>query len=63
MGYLKSALLEKEEEVDELTERLEGQRQAAREDRDAQELLHKRLVQELQHRLAGLAAENETLCE
>uniref|UniRef100_H2UT99 Cilia- and flagella-associated protein 157 n=1 Tax=Takifugu rubripes TaxID=31033 RepID=H2UT99_TAKRU len=59
--YLKSALLEKEEEVDELTERLERQRQAAQEDRDAQEMLHNRLMQELQHQVTELTTENETL--
>lgn len=63
VDYLKSALLEKEEEVDELAERLERQRQAAQEDRDAQELLHNRLMRELQHQVTELTTENETLGE
>lgn len=63
VDYLKSALLEKEEEVDELTERLERQRQAAQEDRDAQELLHNQLMQELQHQVTELTTENETFGE
>lgn len=59
--YLKCALLEKEEEVEELTEHLESQRQAAHKDRDAQQLLHKHLMQELQYRVNAFATENETL--
>lgn len=59
--YLKGALLEKEEEVDELTERLESQRQAADEDRDARQLLNNGLIQELQNRVDELATENGTL--
>lgn len=61
--YLKRALLEKEEEVDELTERLERQRQAADEDRGAQQLLHDGRVQELQSRVHQLTTENQTLGE
>lgn len=61
--YLKRALLEKEEEVDELTEQQERQRQAAEEDREARQLLHDGLIQELQNRLHELATENGTLGE
>lgn len=61
--YLKRALLEKEEEVDELTERLESQQEAADEDRDARQLLHNGLMQELQNRVHELATENGTLGE
>lgn len=61
--YLKRALLEKEEEVDELTERLESQQEAADEDRDARQLLHNGLMQELQNRVNELATENGTLGE
>lgn len=61
--YLKRALLEKEEEVDELTERLQSQRQAADEDRDARQLLHDGLIQQLQNRVNELATENGTLGE
>lgn len=61
--YLKRSLLEKEEEVDELTERLESQRQAADEDREARQLLHSGLIQELQNRFNELATENGTLGE
>lgn len=61
--YLKRALLEKEEEVDELTERLEGHQRAAIEDRDAQQLLHNGQMQELQNHLNKLTTENEKLGE
>lgn len=63
VDYLKCALLEKEEEVDELTEQLERQRHAAEEDRNARQLLHNGLIQELQNRLHELATENGTLGE
>lgn len=59
--YLKRALLEKEDEVDELTKRLESQRQAADEDRDARELLHNGLIRGLQNRVIELVKENGTL--
>lgn len=61
--YLKRALLEKEEEADELRESLEGQRQAADEDRDARQLLHNQLTQQLQNRVNELVRENGTLGE
>lgn len=59
--YLKRTLLEKEEEVDELTERLESQQQAADADRDARQLLHNGLIQELQNQVTELTTENGTL--
>lgn len=49
--------------MDELTEQLERQRQAAEEDGDARQLLHNGLIQELQNRLHELATENGTLGE
>lgn len=61
--YLKHCLLEKEDEVDELTERLERQRQAADKDRDALQLQHSQLRQELQDQIEELTAENKTLGE
>lgn len=61
--YLKRSLLEREDEVDELTERLESQRQAADGDREARQLLHNGLIQELQNRVNELTTENGTLGE
>ncbi|XP_070759876.1 cilia- and flagella-associated protein 157-like [Enoplosus armatus] len=59
--YLTRSVLEKEDKVDELTERLESQRQAADKDRDALQLQHRQLRQELQDRIKELTAENTTL--
>ncbi|XP_062273909.1 cilia- and flagella-associated protein 157 [Scomber scombrus] len=59
--YLKRALLEKEDEVDELSERMQSQRQAAEKDRDALQLQHSQLRQELQDHNDKLAAVNVTL--
>uniref|UniRef100_A0A3Q3X8Z4 Cilia- and flagella-associated protein 157 n=1 Tax=Mola mola TaxID=94237 RepID=A0A3Q3X8Z4_MOLML len=61
--YLKRSLLVKEDEVDELTERLEGQQLAANKDREALQLQHSQQRQELQDRIEELTAENETLGE
>lgn len=49
--------------MDELTERLESQRQAAEKDRDVLQLQHSQLRQELQDRIEDLTAENTTLGE
>ncbi|KAK2838070.1 hypothetical protein Q5P01_015282 [Channa striata] len=59
--FLKRSLLEKEDEVDELTERLDGQRQAAEKERDALQLQHQQLRQELLQRIEELTKENLTL--
>ncbi|XP_032370898.1 cilia- and flagella-associated protein 157 [Etheostoma spectabile] len=59
--YLKRSLIKKEDEVDELTELLESQRQAADNDRDSLQLQHSLLRQELQDRIEELNAENTTL--
>lgn len=61
--FLKRSLLEKEDEVDELTERLERQRQAAEKERDAMQLQQNQLRQELQGRTEELTVENITLGE
>jgi len=61
--YLKHALFEKEKQVDELSERLDSQRQAALQDRDALLLQHSQLTKELQDRTDELAEKNTTLCE
>lgn len=47
--------------MDELTELLESQRQAADNDRDSLQLQHSLLRQELQDRIEELNAENTTL--
>ncbi|XP_029366201.1 cilia- and flagella-associated protein 157-like [Echeneis naucrates] len=59
--YLKRSLLEKEDEVEELSEHLENQRQAADKDRDALQLQHNQLKQELQDQIEELSKENATL--
>ncbi|XP_069379055.1 cilia- and flagella-associated protein 157 isoform X2 [Paralichthys olivaceus] len=59
--YLKHSLLEKEDEVDELSARLESQRQAAEKDRDALQLQHAQMSQELQERIEELSGENRML--
>ncbi|XP_071340021.1 cilia- and flagella-associated protein 157-like [Trachinotus anak] len=59
--YLKRSLLEKEDEVEELSESLGSQRKAADKDRDALQLQHSQLRQELQDRIEELTKENETL--
>ncbi|XP_072243448.1 cilia- and flagella-associated protein 157-like [Leuresthes tenuis] len=61
--YLKHALFEKEKQVDELSERLDSQRQAALQDRDALLLQHSQLTKELQDRTDELAEKNTTLVE
>lgn len=61
--YVKRALLEKEDQVDELSERLESQWQAAEKDRDTLQLQHGQQRQELQDRNDELTAENMTLGE
>lgn len=61
--FLKRSVLEKEDEVDALTERLESQRQAAEKERDAVQLQQNRLRQELQGRIEELTKENATLGE
>lgn len=63
VDYLKRSLLEKEEEVDELTEHLESQRQAAIEERDALQLRHSQLRQDLHDQIQELTTKNETLGE
>lgn len=47
--------------MDELTEQLESQRQAADKDREALQLQHAQLRQELQDQIEELNAENTTL--
>uniref|UniRef100_A0A671WKW2 Cilia- and flagella-associated protein 157 n=1 Tax=Sparus aurata TaxID=8175 RepID=A0A671WKW2_SPAAU len=59
--YLKHSLLGKEEEVDELTERLERQQQAASNERDALQQQHSQLKEELLNRIEELTTENEGL--
>ncbi|CAJ1069424.1 cilia- and flagella-associated protein 157 [Xyrichtys novacula] len=61
IDYLKRSLLEKEEEVEELTERLASQQQAADQDRDAEQLQYSQLREELQDRIKELTAENKKL--
>ncbi|KAI3371951.1 hypothetical protein L3Q82_006825 [Scortum barcoo] len=61
--YLKRSLLEKEDEVDELTEHLESQRQAADKDKDALQLQHSQLRQELRDQIEELTTENTKLGE
>lgn len=63
VDYLKRSLLEKEEELDELTECLESQRQAAIEERDALQLQHSQLRQDLHDQIKELTTKNETLGE
>ena len=61
--FLKHSLLGKEEEVDELTERLESQQQAASNEREALQLQHSQLKEELLNRIEELTTENEALGE
>lgn len=49
--------------MDELKERLESQQKAADKDKDALQLQHSQLRQELQDRIDGVTAENMTLGE
>ncbi|XP_029016774.1 cilia- and flagella-associated protein 157 [Betta splendens] len=59
--FLKRSLLEKEDEVDVLTERLERQRQDADRDRDAVRLQQSQLMQKLQGQIEELTGERDTL--
>ncbi|KAM7415659.1 hypothetical protein PAMA_017947 [Pampus argenteus] len=59
--YLKRSLLDKEEEVEELSERLESQGEAADKDRDALQLQHSQQRQQLQEQNDELTEENMTL--
>ncbi|XP_034064705.1 cilia- and flagella-associated protein 157 [Gymnodraco acuticeps] len=59
--YLKRSLLEKEAEVDELTERLEGQQRAAQQHGDSQQLTLTELRRELQGRVTDASSENKSL--
>ncbi|XP_029999158.1 cilia- and flagella-associated protein 157-like [Sphaeramia orbicularis] len=61
--YLKCSLLEKEEEVNMLHERLENERQTAQKEQDTLQQQHRLLIQELHHRNDELAAENMTLVQ
>ncbi|KAL3054483.1 hypothetical protein OYC64_017426 [Pagothenia borchgrevinki] len=59
--YLKRSLLEKEAEVDELTERLEGQQRAAQQHGDSQQLTLTELRRELRSRVTDASSENKSL--
>ncbi|XP_058492601.1 cilia- and flagella-associated protein 157-like isoform X2 [Solea solea] len=59
--YLKRSVFEKEEETEQLLERLESQRQAAEKDREDLKLQHEHLRQELQNRIEDLNQENRSL--
>ncbi|XP_034451331.1 cilia- and flagella-associated protein 157-like [Hippoglossus hippoglossus] len=59
--YLKRSLLEKEDEVEELYVKLETQRQAAGKDKDALQLEHAQMNQELRERIEELSGENKRL--
>ncbi|XP_047197215.1 cilia- and flagella-associated protein 157 [Hippoglossus stenolepis] len=59
--YLKRSLLEKEDEVEELYVKLETQRQAAGKDKDALQLEHTQMNQELRERIEELGGENKRL--
>uniref|UniRef100_A0A8D3C012 Cilia- and flagella-associated protein 157 n=1 Tax=Scophthalmus maximus TaxID=52904 RepID=A0A8D3C012_SCOMX len=61
VDYLKHSVLEKEDEAQELSERLESQRQASDQAREALRLQHERLRQELRARIEELTGENGTL--
>ncbi|XP_053277088.1 cilia- and flagella-associated protein 157 [Pleuronectes platessa] len=61
MDYLKRSLLEKEDEADELYEKLETQRQTAAKDKEALRLEDDQMKQELQERIEELSGENKRL--
>ncbi|XP_042076060.1 cilia- and flagella-associated protein 157-like isoform X2 [Haplochromis burtoni] len=61
IAYLKRSLLEKEDEVGELSQRLQNQLQASDQERDALQLRHSRERQELQNRIDELIKENTAL--
>uniref|UniRef100_A0A3B4F3I4 Cilia- and flagella-associated protein 157 n=1 Tax=Pundamilia nyererei TaxID=303518 RepID=A0A3B4F3I4_9CICH len=61
IAYLKRFLLEKEDEVGELSQRLQNQLQASDQERDALQLRHSRERQELQNRIDELIKENTAL--
>lgn len=61
--YLRRSLLEKESEVDELTELLEDQRKTAESDRESLQLQHGQQRQELQDQIEGLTSENKNIGE
>ncbi|XP_063346728.1 cilia- and flagella-associated protein 157-like [Pelmatolapia mariae] len=63
IAYLKRSLLEKEDEVGELLQRLQNQLQASDQERDALQLRHSRERQELQNRFDELIKENAALVE
>uniref|UniRef100_UPI000D2FE244 cilia- and flagella-associated protein 157 n=1 Tax=Maylandia zebra TaxID=106582 RepID=UPI000D2FE244 len=63
IAYLKRSLLEKEDEVGELSQRLQNQLQASDQERDALQLRHSRERQELQNRIDELIKENTALAE
>lgn len=61
IAYLKRSLLEKEDEVGELSQRLQNQLQASDQERDALQLQHSREREELQDRIEELIKENTAL--
>ncbi|CAI5649186.1 unnamed protein product [Oreochromis niloticus] len=63
VAYLKRSLLEKEDEVGELSLRLQNQLQVSDQERDALQLRHSRERQELQNRIDELIKENAALAE
>lgn len=61
--YLKRSLLEKEDEVEELLERLESLRQATDQERDSLQLKQDQMRQEHQEEIVELTRENRKLGE
>ncbi|XP_028269818.1 cilia- and flagella-associated protein 157 [Parambassis ranga] len=61
--FLKHSLLQKEEEVNELTEQLQGQRRAADRDRDALLQQHSQQTQQLQEQIDELTGEVAKLAD
>lgn len=61
IAYLKRSLLEEDDEVGELSQRLQNQLQASDQERDALQLRHSRERQELQNRIDELIKENTAL--
>ncbi|KAI3372117.1 hypothetical protein L3Q82_006966 [Scortum barcoo] len=58
---LKRSVVAKERKLEELAERLEGQREAARRDADALKLQHCQQIRQLQHRVEELKSESEMI--